>query len=104
MGDKRGFFDEMGLINNIKAEDRNTIALVDSDIIKYARRFGLSVYELSKLDRDIDYELKSAIEQSKESKHIQYLAFKKSLQSDAVKYTNDVLLKAFEKINEIMQD
>lgn len=103
LGDKRGFFDDAGLISNIKAEDRNTLALVDSDVIKYARKFRLSVYELSKLDRDVDYELRTAIEQNKDPKIIRFLGFKKSVQSDAVKYTNETLRKAFSKIDEVLQ-
>lgn len=103
LGDKRGFFDDTGIISNIKAEDQNIVALVDSDVIKYARKFRLSVYELSKLDRDVDHELRSAIEQGKDTKMIRYLGFKKSLQSDAVKYTNETLTKAFAKIDEVLQ-
>lgn len=103
LGDKRGFFEDTGMISNIKAEDQNTLALVDSDVIKYARKFRLSVYELSRLDRDVDYELRSAIEQEKDPKMIRFLGFKKSVQSDAVKYANETLNKAFTKIDEILQ-
>lgn len=103
LGDKRGFFDDIGIISNIKAEDQNIVALVDSDVIKYARKFRLSVYELSKLDRDVDHELRSAIEEGKDTKMIRFLGFKKSLQSDAVKYTSETLTKAFAKIDEVLQ-
>ena len=103
LGDKRGFFEEAGMISSIKAEDQNTLTLVDSDVIKYARKFRLSVYELSKLDRDIDHELRTSIEQGKDPNMIRFLGFKKSVQSDAVKYTNETLSKAFAKIDEVLQ-
>jgi hypothetical protein len=103
LGDKRGFFDEEGLISHVKDEDKNMVFLTDSDVIKYARKFHLSVYELAKLDRDIDAELRLALEEGEDAKTIRFLGFKKSVQSDAIKYTNKTLAKAFKKMDAILQ-
>ncbi|MBU0633228.1 Mrp/NBP35 family ATP-binding protein [bacterium] len=103
LGDKRGFFDDQGLISYVKDEDKNIVFLTDSDVIKYARKFHLSVYELAHLNRDIDYELRVAIQEATDAKTIRFLGFKRSVQSDAMKYTNVTLTKAFEKIDEILQ-
>lgn len=102
LGDKRGFFDDKGLIAHVKDEDKNTVVMADSDVIKYARKFHLSVYELSKLDRDIDAELRLALQQDENKETIRFLGFKRSVQSDAVKYTNKTLTEAFEKIDEVL--
>lgn len=103
LGDKRGFFDDQGLISYIKDEDKNIAFLTDSDVIKYARKFHLSVYELSKLERDIDAELRLAIEEKQDAQTIRFLGFKRSVQNDAIDYTKKTLAKAFEKIDALLQ-
>ncbi len=103
LGDKRGFFDEQGLMVHVKSEDQNTALLTDGDVIKYARKFHISVYELSKLDRDVDLELRLALQEGADKQTIRFLGFKKSVQNDAVKYTKKTLTKAFEKIDAVLQ-
>ena len=103
LGDKRGFFDDQGLISYVKEEDKNIAFLADNDVIKYARKFHISVYELSKLERDIDYELRVALEEKQDAQTIRFLGFKRSVQNDAVKYMKKTLTKAFEQIDTLLQ-
>ncbi|MEY4503984.1 MAG: hypothetical protein RL154_276 [Pseudomonadota bacterium] len=102
LGDERGFFDEGGVIANFQTNDRLYITLADSDVIKYARKFGISVYELAKMNKDLEGELKIAIETNKDIKEIKYLSFKLSLQNDAQTYLRDNLKDIFKTLDEVL--
>lgn len=104
LGDKRGFFNEQGLIENIKEEDRQYFLLHDSDAIKYSRQFGMTVWELAHLNRDLEDELKKAIKSNEDKKHIKFLSFKCSLQKDCQNYKTSTLVVAFEKIKRRLED
>lgn len=103
LGDKRGFFNDEGLISHVKDEDKNITFLTNSDVIKDARKFHMTVYELAKSDRDIDYELREAIEKGKDANTLRFLGFKKFVQTCAVRFTDKTLSKSFEKIDELLQ-
>lgn len=102
LGCSRGFFDEGGVIASFSPEDRRYVTLVDSDVIKYARKFGLSVYELVKLNRDLETELKLAIQERRGPKEIKYISFKLSLRKDAQRYYDEVLKTIFDTLDGIL--
>jgi cellulose biosynthesis protein BcsQ len=102
LGDKRGFFDTQGLIENLAEGDRNYITLPDSDTIKYCRSFGTTVWELAHLDRDLAGQLKEAIKEKKDKQEIKMLSFKKALKGDCELYTKNSLEPIFEKIDSLL--
>jgi cellulose biosynthesis protein BcsQ len=102
LGDKRGFFDTKGLIENVAEDDQNYITLPDSDTIKYCRSFGTTVWELANLDRDLSAQLKDAIKEKKDKKEIKMLSFKKALKGDCEAYTEHSLQPIFGKIDSLL--
>jgi hypothetical protein len=102
LGDKRGFFDTQGFIENVLEKDRNYVTLADSDAIKYCRSFGTTVWELAHLDRDLAGQLKEAIKEKREKREIKLLSFKKALKGDCELFTTKSLEPIFERIDNLL--
>jgi len=91
------FGDSRGVFNNfLSAEDKiskyeleNYIALEDNDVIRYSRRFGLTVYEIAKIEK----EYLSDISKSSDPK---VASFKHFMSRASKKYYRDVLSEGFE--------
>jgi len=103
-GDVRGIFkDTYSISNNLFEEDKNTyVTMLDDDIIKYSRRFGLSIYEIAKLNKDFISELENLITERSPEQEIKLVSFKNYIANSAKKYEQDVLQPAFHKINTIL--
>ena len=102
LGDKRGFFDTQGFIENVLEQDRNYVTLSDSDAIKYCRSFGTTVWELAQLDRDLAGQLRQAIKEKRDKQEIKLLSFKKALKGDCELFTAKNLEPIFEKIDNLL--
>ena len=104
-GDVRGIFKNINAVkDNIFPEDtQNYLLMLDDDIIKYSRRFGLTAYEMARQDRDFANELKNLQNDISQEEAIKLLSFKNYIAKSAKKYNDDVLQKAFEKIDLILQ-
>jgi len=102
LGDKRGFFDTQGFIENVLEKDRNYVTLADSDAIKYCRSFGTTVWELAHLDRDLAGQLREAIKEKRDKQEIKLLSFKKALKGDCELFTTKNLEPIFERIDNLL--
>jgi cellulose biosynthesis protein BcsQ len=102
LGDKRGFFDTQGFIENVLEKDRNYVTLADSDAIKYCRSFGTTVWELAHLDRDLAGQLREAIKEKRDKQEIKLLSFKKALKGDCELFTEKSLDPIFERIDNLL--
>ena len=102
LGDPREVFNDKGIIDTIPEIDRNYIKLTDSDAIKYSKNFGKSVWELAKIDRDLEDELKEAIAEKKDKKTIKLLSFKTAVQKDCKKFTQEILEPIFKNLSQIL--
>jgi len=100
-GDIRGIFDDKAaVLNNIKKEHKkNYIVIEDSDIIKFSRRFGMTIYEMAEQERDFISKFKEA-NLEKEKK---ILAFKNYVYQNGKKYYNQVLKKCFYDLDTIIK-
>jgi hypothetical protein len=99
LGDRRGFFNDQGMMNMVKEEDRVYFPVHDSDAIKYSRQFGSTVWELAKINRDIDTELKEALKNGDDPQSIKFLSFKRALRIDCVTYLEETINPAFKILN-----
>lgn len=103
-GDKKGRLDDrIGLIEQVAEQDRNIIKVVDSDVIKYSRVFGITAFELSQ--KNID-ELKEKMKESlksKESEKSKKLAYRLTILNKAIRYKDDVLKECFKTIEEVTE-
>ncbi len=101
-GDVRGIFEDGdAVVNNIdKKHARNYICLEDSDIIKYSRKFGMTIYEIAEQQRDFISEFKDAsLEKQKK-----LIAFKNYVYQNSKKYYQNILIPSFEKLEMILKD
>jgi len=98
-GDIRGVFDDKeALINHID-EKENFICIEDSDIIKYSRKFGMTIYEIAIQDRDFANEFKNANEESQKK----LIAFKNYVYQHGKKYYLQVINSCFKKLDTILE-
>lgn len=102
LGDKRGFFDSQGFIENVLEQDRNYVTLADSDAIKYCRSFGTTVWELANVDRDLAGQLRTAIKEKRERQEIKLLSFKKALKGDCELFNRKNLDVIFERMDNLL--
>lgn len=102
LGDKRGVFNDKGLIEDIDEKDRVYITLNDSDAIKYGKNFGLTVWELAHTKRNLAAEIKEATQNNEPKEVIRMLSFKKGVKDDCEKYITSVVKPSFELIKKIV--
>jgi len=100
-GDIRGIFESKhAVVNSLKKRHKeNFIIIEDSDIIKYSRKFGLTIYEIAEQKRDFISEFKD-VSHEKEKK---VLAFKNYVYQNGKKYYENVLQSCFHKIDTIVE-
>ncbi|WP_456323916.1 ParA family protein [Hydrogenimonas sp.] len=104
-GDVRGIFTSIHSVgDNLFPEDKEKYVLMpDVEIIKYSRRFGLTIYEIAKQDRDFIEELKNSYNNISKEKEIKLLSFKNYVSKSAKAYEKDILQTAFSKIDAILE-
>ncbi len=104
-GDARGIFKKINaVVDNLFDEDKENYALMlDHEIIKYSRRFGLSIYEIAQQQKDFTLGLKNLLESGSKESEIKLLSFKNYISKSANSYEKDVLNVAFGKIDTILQ-
>ena len=100
LGDKRGVTNDGGMVEMIQYEDRLYFPVHDSDAIKYSRQFGSTVWELARINRDIDVELKEAIMSGHDTQRVKLLSFKRSLKKDCANYLDTTLDPAFKMLDQ----
>jgi len=103
-GDVRGIFKNINAVtDNIFDEDKdNYILMMDHDIVKYSRRFGLTIYEIAKQKKDFIEALKDSISSTLQEKEVKLLSFKNYVSKSANSYEKDVINIAFKKIDKIL--
>jgi len=105
-GDIRGIFQDKYAVKHYLFEDdiENFAALLDDDIIKYSRRFGLTVYEIAKQQRDFIDQLKVQMDELSSEQEVRMLSFKNYMDRSSKKYYDDIIKPAFEKIETLLED
>jgi hypothetical protein len=100
-GDVRGIFDdEQAIIKHIADdESENYLVIEDSDVVKYSRKFGVTIYEIATQQRDFTKEFASANEQ----KQKQLIGFKHFVHQNAKRYYQTSLKSCFDKMDTILE-
>lgn len=103
-GDIRGIFnDNRSIKSYLFDEDRDKyIVMLDDDIIKYSRKFGLTIYEIAQDDRDFISQLKLNMSNMSHEQEVKLVSFKNYIQKASKTYYEDVLKPAYIKIDEIL--
>jgi len=103
LGDKRNIFNNFGQIENIPKKDRHIISLDDSDVIKYSKNFGLTIWELAVSTRDIEKEMKDALRLGTDKELIKTLSFKNSIKQNCLEYLQTNIHPAFAVIRSMIK-
>jgi cellulose biosynthesis protein BcsQ len=103
-GDIRGIFNENKSVKSyLFDEDKDKyIVMLDDDIIKYSRKFGLTIYEIAQDKRDFISQLKLNVNSMSHEQEIKLVSFKNYIQKASKNYFEDVLKPANLKIDEIL--
>jgi len=104
-GDVRGIFKDTYSIKNYLFDDdhQQYIAMIDDDIIKYSRRFGLTIYELAQKKQDFKKLLKQKKGDISHEQEVKLHSFKNYIQKASSSYFKDVLQPSYEKIDLILE-
>ncbi len=104
-GDSRGIFKNINaVVDNLFEEDKeNYLLMLDDEIIKYSRRFGLTIYEIEQQKKDFIEALQNSFSNLSKKEEIKLLSFKNYIAKSANSYVNDVLFVAFKKIDTILE-
>jgi cellulose biosynthesis protein BcsQ len=94
-GDIREIFDDSDAIINFIEKKDQFISIEDSDVIKYSRKFGMTVYEIAFQNRDFISEFKDASEE----KQKKLIAFKNYVYQHGKKYYENTLKSCFKKLD-----
>lgn len=94
-GDIRGIFDDGESLVHIVDKKENFICIEDDDIIKYSRKFGMTIYEISTQERDFISEFKGA----NEEKQKKLIAFKNYVYQHSKKYVENTIDECFKKLD-----
>jgi len=103
-GDVRGVFKNINaVVDNLFDEDReNYICMLDDEIIKYSRRFGLTIYEMAHLEKNFIDELKNLKQSDSKATEVKLLSFKNYIAKSSKAYHKDVLQVAFNDLDIIL--
>ena len=104
LGDKRGIFNDKGLIEELPLENRKYIKIADSDAIKYSKNFGMTIWELANNNRDMGQEIKDALSTGADKQLIRTLSFKKGIKDDCTAYLRTNLIPIFSEIDKIVEN
>jgi cellulose biosynthesis protein BcsQ len=102
LGDKRGIFNDKGILDNIPQDDRKYIQIEDSDAIKYSKNFGITIWELANNNRDLGKEIREELHNGANKQLIKTLSFKKGIKEDCINYLTTNLAPIFSEIDSIL--
>ncbi|MDY0116535.1 MAG: ParA family protein [Sulfurimonadaceae bacterium] len=104
-GDPRGILSNANCVQTYLFDNdrENYLVMLDDDIIKYSRRFGLTIYEIAHMHRDYSKFLKLNKKEFSKEQEVKLISFKNYIQRASVTYYEDVILPAFSKLDTIME-
>jgi len=103
-GDVRGFFHDKYTVKSHLLDDNlhDFVGLLDDDVIKYSRKFGLTVYEIAKQKRDFIKQMKDQKHENSKEEDLKLLSFKNYIDSSSKKYYIEVLIPIFKKMDTLL--
>lgn len=100
-GDVRGLFEDRNAVLNQIGQDKveDFVSIEDSDMIKYSRKFGMTIYEIAAQKRDFTLEF----EKTNEEKEKKLIAFKNYVHQHSKKYYENSIKANFERIDKFIK-
>lgn len=104
-GDIRGIFENNNSVKNCLFDhDDNFITLIDDDIIKYSRRFGLTIYEIAQQNKNFIDLLKINLKNMSNEQEVKLTSFKNYIKNASDSYYENVLKLGFEKLHALLEE
>lgn len=99
-GDVRGIFQNINAVKNylVPEESDRYLCVAESEMIKYSRRFGLTVYEIAAQERDFLSKLKSDGSLQNDLSEAKILSFKHFVDRESKNYLHQSLTPAIQTI------
>lgn len=103
-GDIRGIFENNTSVkNSLFGDDGHYVALLDDDIIKYSRRFGLTIYEIAHQNKDFISLLKLNMQEMSKEQEVKLVSFKNYIKNASDSYYENVLKVGFETLENLLE-
>lgn len=103
-GDIRGIFENNNSVMNcVIDDDHNYSVMLDDDIIKYSRRFGLTIYEIAHQHKDFISLLKLNMANLTQEQEVKLISFKNYIKKASDTYYENVLKLGFNKLKSILE-
>lgn len=103
-GDLRGIFENNNSVMNcVIDDDHNYSVMLDDDIIKYSRRFGLTIYEIAHQNKDFISLLKLNMANISQEQEVKLISFKNYIKKASDTYYENVLKLGFNKLKSILE-
>jgi hypothetical protein len=99
-GDIRGIFKNIFYLQSYIDHKDNYIAIENSDLIKFSRRFGITIYEIANSNRDFTTQIKN----HDDINEAKLLMFKNYIYQNSKKYYQTTIKRCFDKFEEILND
>ncbi|NPA10789.1 MAG: hypothetical protein GXO62_00925 [Epsilonproteobacteria bacterium] len=97
-GDVRGIFKNIFYLQSYIDKKDNYITIDNSDLIKFSRRFGITIYEIANAQRDFTSQIKN----HKDINEAKLLMFKNYIYQNSKRYYESTIKKCFGKFEEIL--
>ena len=102
-GDTKGLLDgKVGYIEDINDNDRNIIKVYKDESVKASRRFGTTVFELSKQDMSILKDKMKQYLKDKDNDKVKKVAYRITLINKSIRFKDEVLKECFKVLNEVI--
>ena len=104
-GDPRGVFSKKYALKTYLNEKdfANYAVMTENDVIKYTRRFGLTIYEVAKQKRDFISDLRKNMDKYTSEEEIKSTSFKNYIDSSTKEYYDEIIVPIFKKIDKILE-
>jgi len=103
-GDPRGIFNKKYALKTYLNDNdfENYAVMLDDDVIKYSRRFGLTIYEIAKQERDFVENLRKNMDNYSSEQEIKLISFKNYMNNTSKEYYEQTIVPIFKKIDNIL--
>jgi len=103
-GDPRGIFNKKYALKTYLSEEdiKNHVFMLDDDVVKYSRRFGLTIYEIAKQKRGFVEDLRKNMDNYTSEQEIKLISFKNYIDNRSKEYYDSVIVPIFKKIDLIL--
>ncbi len=103
-GDPREIFSKKYALKTYLSDEdfKNYAILVENDIVKYSRRFGLTIYEMAKQDRNFISDLRKNMDNYTSESEIKLTSFKNYMDNETKEYYANEIVPIFRQIDNIL--